>query len=131
MAALISEEINSQAAMAICGTANTMLKAIEMQVRYRQNNKGRGDLVLTESPDVTNVTHVTSVTKPELQEVIQPSQPPEKTIAPKKGNRWCTDCYVGRKLYISATEEVEGDPLCLPCANKRRKQIDPDYKEDH
>lgn len=128
MSALLAREIDSATATAICGTANTMLKAIEMQVKYRAMAKGNGVLYLTEAPpvtEVTEVTHVTSVT------ATNPKAPLRQETTQRKTGPWCTDCYVGRQLYIHAVEEVEGEPVCKTCADKRRKALDPEYDPEH
>jgi hypothetical protein len=129
MAALVSGDIDHKTADSICKTANTLLKAVEMQAKFGNTNRaGQKILALTENEqpalpeNVTSVTHVTSPAKPE-----PPKQPPATArlgAKPVNGGPWCTDHYVKHKQYIKATEEYDEDPLCLSCANQKRRDDD-------
>jgi hypothetical protein len=117
MGALVRGDIDHKTANAITRSAQTMLKVVEMQIKV-----GRA-LPLTEYPQLPEkpaerkeVTKVTQVTSPQKSPAAQlPS-----------GNQgkgpWCVDCYVSRKIHIKATEELDGDDLCLPCRNERNKE---------
>jgi hypothetical protein len=120
MAKLITGEIDHATANSICKTAAMMLKAVEMQIKF--GNAGKGALLLAPvmpqlAGDVTHVTHVTNVTS----EAKVPEGTKGYQVVPKKAAKWCSNCYIKRKQYISATEEVEGENLCLPCANAAKE----------
>ncbi len=130
MAGLITKEIDPQTANSIVSTANVMLKAIEMQIKYANAGKdGNKSLHLTEAPApvVTNVTCVTpkALSKPESEPAPPPPPPIDDSKPPSNGRKdpWCVDCYVKRKHYITAVQIIDEDNLCRPCANARLREI--------
>jgi hypothetical protein len=36
--------------------------------------------------------------------------------------QWCIDCYVHHHESVKATQEVDDDPLCDPCAKLRARE---------
>lgn len=116
MAALVEGSIEAATANAICKTAATMLKAIEMQFKFGTAKTGGGRILqLTGGADINS-----------LPEAIPDSARPKQTA---QRGPWCANCYVKSKQYIKAVEELDGEDLCLPCANRRRKEDDAQRQE--
>lgn len=106
MAAVIEGELNAVTAQSICASAQVMLKAIEMQLKF--NRCAGAGLVLTEAPSLLALPQKTETAKSARVAV---------------GKKWCYECYIQSKQYITATEDDDGDPLCLSCYNERNGHL--------